>query len=80
MEINAAATFGMYMGTKNGETRLGPFSNSARQFSSKVWSPPVPVPIRTPTRFRFTLSQVVLRQASATASSAAPIANCANRS
>src|ERR1051325_288183 len=80
MEISAAATFGMYMGTKNGDTRLGPFSNRARQFSSKVWRPPVPVPIRTPTRLKFTVSQLVARQASATASSAAPIANWANRS
>ncbi len=70
----------MYIGTKNGDTRLGPFSNSARAFSSNVCSPPVPVPTMAPTRFRLTLSQLFARQASRTASSAAPIANCANRS
>src|SRR5204863_523318 len=48
--MSAAATFGMYIGTKNGDTRLGPFSNRARQFSSKVWRPPVPVPMSTPAR------------------------------
>ena len=70
----------MYMGIKNGETRLGPFSTRARQFSSKVATPPVPVPISTPTRSRRTLPQLLARQASTTACSAAPIAYCANRS
>src|SRR5207253_5163939 len=78
--MSAAATFGMYIGTKKGDTRLGPFSNRARQFSSKVWRPPVPVPMSTPARRRSSLSQLFTRQASATACSAAPIANCANRS
>src|SRR2546426_12435971 len=50
----------MYIGTKNGETRLGPFSNRARQLSSNVCSPPVPVPMITPTRFRSTLSQFAI--------------------
>src|SRR5207247_4498442 len=70
----------MYIGMKNGDTRLGPFSLSARQFSSKVATPPVPVPIKTPTRFTSTLSQLFARQASLIASSAAPIANWENRS
>src|SRR5881397_2343953 len=78
--MSAAATFGMYMGTKNGDTRLGPFSNRARAFSSKVCSPPVPVPTMAPMRFRSTLSQLLARHASVTACSAAPTANCANRS
>src|SRR5882762_8331325 len=78
--MSAAATFGMYMGTKNGDTRLGPFSNRARAFSSNVCSPPVPVPTMAPTRFKSTLSQLLARHASVTACSAAPIANCANRS
>src|SRR5229473_4365882 len=78
--MSAAATFGMYMGTKNGDTRLGPFSNRARAFSSNVWSPPVPVPTMAPTRFRSILSQLFARHASVTACSAAPTANCANRS
>src|SRR5437867_3698660 len=78
--MSAAATLGMYIGMKNGDTRLGPFSISARQFSSKVATPPVPVPIRTPTRLTSTLSQLFARQASVIASSAAPIANWANRS
>src|SRR5207247_665931 len=78
--MSAAATFGLYMGTKNGETRLGPFSNRARAFSSNVWSPPVPVPTMAPTRCRSTLSQLCARHASVTACSAAPMANCANRS
>src|SRR5213594_3627053 len=70
----------MYIGMKNGDTRLGPFSISARQFSSKVATPPVPVPIKTPTRFTSTLSQLFARQASVIASSAAPIANWENKS
>src|SRR6266550_239492 len=68
------------MGTKNGETRLGPFSNRARAFCSNVSRPPVPVPTMAPTRFRSTLSQLLVRHASVTACSAAPTANCANRS
>src|SRR6266545_5972832 len=78
--MRAAATLGMYIGTKKGETRLGPFSNRARQFSSKVATPPVPVPTMTPTRFRSTVCQLFARQASSTACSAAPIAYWANRS
>src|SRR5882762_7195677 len=78
--MSAAATFGMDMGTKNGDTRLGPFSNRARAFSSNVCSPPVPVPTMAPTRFKSTPSQLLARHASVTACSAAPIANCANRS
>src|SRR5713226_9458917 len=78
--MSAAATFGMYIGTKKGDTRLGPFSNRARAFSSNVWSPPVPVPTMAPTRFRSMLSQLFARHASVTACSAAPTANCANRS
>src|SRR5207253_3248204 len=49
----------MYIGTKNGDTRLGPFPNRARAFSSKVWSPPVPVPTMAPTRLRSTLPQLL---------------------
>src|SRR6266550_2360476 len=63
------------MGTKNGETRLGPFSNRARAFCSNVSRPPVPVPTMAPTRFRSTLSQLLVRHASVTACSAAPTAN-----
>src|SRR3989454_991458 len=70
----------MYIGMKTGDTRLGPFSTSARQFSSKAAPPPVPVPIKTPTRFTSTLSQLFARQASVIASSAAPIANWENKS
>src|SRR6266571_4455467 len=70
----------MYMGMKKGDTRLGPFSISARQFSSKVATPPVPVPTITPTRVRSSLSQLFVRQPSETASSAAPIANWEKRS
>src|SRR5438309_2996981 len=60
--MSAAATFGMYIGTKNGDTRLGPFSNRARQFSSKVWRPPVPVPMSTPARRKSSLSQLFTRR------------------
>ncbi len=40
----------MNIGTKNGETRLGPFSMNVRMFSSNVAMPPVPVPMMTPMR------------------------------
>ena len=49
-------------------------------FSSNVAMPPVPVPMMTPTRCRLTLSQLLSRQASFTAWTAAPMANWANRS
>ena len=41
---------GMNIGTKNGETRDGPFSTKARQFSSNVIIPPIPEPMITPVR------------------------------
>ena len=70
----------MNIGTKNGETRSGPFSRYTWHCSSKVASPPVPLPMITPTRFKSTWSHDLSRQASFTACAAAAIANCANRS
>src|SRR5690606_737772 len=46
--------FGMNIGTKNGDTRSGPFWMKSRQLSSKVCIPPMPLPMTTPTRLRFT--------------------------
>jgi len=74
----ADATFAMNIGTKKGDTRLGPFSMKVRMFSSNVAIPPVPLPMITP--MRLGSSGLFSRQASRTAWTAAPIANCENRS
>ena len=50
MEIEAAPAFDIIIGTRNGETRRGPFSWKMRICSSRVCSPPTPVPKITPLR------------------------------
>src|ERR1043165_9204243 len=41
----------MNIGTKKGDTRLGPFSMNARMLSSNVAMPPVPGPMMSPLPF-----------------------------
>ena len=69
---------GMNIGTKNGETWRGPFFKYALHCSSKVWIPPMPLPIRTPVRSPAGLLRS--QPASRTAKSAAATPNWANRS
>ena len=68
----------MNIGTKNGDTRSGPFSMYIRMFSSNVAIPPVPVPMITP--IRLGSSGLFSRQESRTACTAAPMANWENKS
>src|SRR5690606_33402887 len=68
----------MNIGTKNGETRSGPFSRKRPQFSSKVCIPPMPLPMTTP--IRSWLTAAVSSPDWVTAWWAEAIAYCANRS
>ena len=45
IETAAAPAFAIIIGTRNGDTRRGPFSNSTPICVSMVVSPPTPVPI-----------------------------------
>ena len=66
------------IGTRNGLTRSGPRARKTSTCSSKVPIPPMPVPIKIPTRSRLDSSMV--RPACARASSVAAVANCVKRS
>src|SRR5215211_2104669 len=78
METRPAAMSGMNIGTKNGDTRLGPLWTYALQLSSYVCIPPMPLPMMTPVRSgdgNFPSSPACV-----TAWWAAASANCAKRS
>src|SRR5688500_1937626 len=80
MEMSPAAMSEMNMGTKNGDTRLGPFSSSRPCCSSKVWMPPIPLPTITPKRSGSTPSRCSSSPASRMACTAVPMANWLKRS
>jgi hypothetical protein len=65
------------IGTKNGETRFGPLPSIVSVPDSKVSMPPIPVPMRTPTRVG---SAAMSTPDCATASRAATMASCEKRS
>src|SRR5207237_19237 len=67
MARGAGVAFGISSGTRNGETRLGPFSNSRRSSAPWVVNPPMPVPTTTPHR----LGSAPMSPASRSASTAA---------
>lgn len=50
IEMAAAAPFGMSIGTVIGSTRRGPRSRRLSQESSRVQTPPIPVPKATASR------------------------------
>ncbi len=69
----------MIIGTRNGETRRSPFSRRTWTCSSRVCSPPTPVPKIVPNRAGSTPMPSV-PPAEANASAAAAMANCSTRS
>ncbi len=56
IETAADAAFGIIIGTRKGDTRLAPFSNSTPICSSRVSMPPIPVPMKTPDLSRSAVS------------------------
>src|SRR5262245_41912991 len=70
--------FPIAIGMVNGETRIGPRVSSARKFSCRVPSPPIPEPIATPARSASSFAEA--RAASAAASRAAATARRITRS
>jgi hypothetical protein len=50
MATSAGVALGIIMGTRKGEIREGPRSSSTFSWSSRVVSPPMPVPATTPQR------------------------------
>ncbi len=73
MAIMPAALSEIIIGTRKGLTRSGPRSRRTSACSSSVPMPPIPVPIRMPTRSRFDSSTV--KPAWANASRVAAVAN-----
>ena len=69
---------GMNIGTKNGDTRLGPLVRNRLHCSSNVRMPPMPLPITTPVRSG--AGSPFWIPASRTACSAAAIPYWANKS
>ena len=78
METWAAAALAMSLGMRSGLTRRGPRSSRRRCWASSSFSPPMPEPMMAPAALgrSFAKSMPDMR----TASCAAIIANCANRS
>jgi len=66
-----AGAFTIIIGTRNGLTRIAPFSMRTPICSSRVVSPPTPPPITTPQR----AGSVASSPASLSASAAAPSAS-----
>ena len=79
----AAGPLGMSIGTVSGETLRSPWASRRSSWSSRVFGPPIPVPMATPSRSGSTgwLSSVgISYPASAHACRAAMIATCSQRS
>ena len=76
IEMAAPAALAIIIGTRNGETRRSPFSIRTTTCSSRVCSPPTPVPKIVPNRAGSTPRS----PAWAKASVAAAMANCSTRS
>jgi hypothetical protein len=76
IETAAVGAFAIIIGTRNGETRRSPRSRRIWIWSSRVWMPPMPVPIQTPLR----LGSAMSSPACSSAMSAAAMANWVQRS
>ena len=76
IDTAAGAALGIIMGMRNGDTRRAPFSFITMIWSSRVWIPPMPVPMKTP---RW-VGSAVSWPACSRAMSAAAMANCVHRS
>ena len=76
IDTAAGAALGIIIGMRNGDTRRGPFSLMTRIWSSRVWMPPMPVPMNTPRR----VGSPVNSPACSRAMSAAARANWVQRS
>ena len=78
IDTRADVIFAIIIGTANGLTRPGPFSNNVSYTSWIESMPPIPVPTTVPQRSKSALSKS--RSASSQARTAAPIANSTERS
>ena len=78
MDTRAEDIFAIIIGTANGLTRPGPFSNNVVYTSWIESIPPIPVPTTVPQRSKSSSSSANF--ASSAAKTAAPIANSTERS